>query len=122
MTIDKINQQLAICKAATPGPWDVEERPPAERKSLSDEAWAQHFWINTHWGPCVDSEFVDLDLAFIAAARTGWPAALKELAEAKARLLQAEEYLQAVWEDPPIALHSAVVGWTNDVRSFLRIP
>ena len=73
MSNEELDEQLAICDAATPGPWPHEEL--------------------TEWeGPIPDK-----CIRFIAAARTGYPAALSDLkAERAAYAVRASAYSQAL--------------------------
>lgn len=80
MTDDEIRDQLAICDAATPGPWLRDGRCTY----VLGEDGCNQFWATpqTSGGRITGAE-MDANAAFIAAARTGWPAALKALQEAK---------------------------------------
>lgn len=92
MTIDEINEQLAICLAATPG--------PLRACIVPDKSGRHHFEVrrddNCEVANCnpflgchgaYNGEQCEANAEFFVAARTGWPEALKELAEAKTELV-----------------------------------
>lgn len=67
---DRIAADRAIIEAATPGPWEAQIYAPATYRNSV-------FVSNT--GEIVAHVTVDDNATFIAAARTGWPAALDEV-------------------------------------------
>lgn len=74
MTTDEIKQARAVCEAATPGPWAVETRHPSDPRRIVGPA-----------GESIAYPVSPKHAAFIAAARTGWPAALDALEDAESR-------------------------------------
>jgi hypothetical protein len=69
-TPEDLARDLALCQEATPGPWR------AERDALGH--W-RILWPHSRNGSVARKVFSEEDAAFIAAAREGWPAALRRL-------------------------------------------
>lgn len=69
MTPDE--QARALCDAATPGPWNANT---VSVKTADGESIL------------VDHLCIGVDLAFIAAARTGWPEALERIRKLEAHI------------------------------------
>lgn len=80
VTDGEIAAALALCEAATPGPWEPCTQFQEGRGWLA-------IGPQTETGAHDDCE---ADAFFIAAARTGWPAALLALREARRRLAEEE--------------------------------
>lgn len=106
---EQIAAELAVADEATPGPW-----------LRGSTAYCPHAPMGGHhniWrepgidvtDPCAHLTVPDAD--FIAAARTGYPRALRELAEARALL--AKRSCQASDCDDPECM-------PGDVRAFLE--
>ncbi len=88
---------LALCDAATPGPWVAESR---------GNIYAPHG--DTDGGACeiTDTTFRDGDAAFIAAAREAVPALITRLRAAEAR---------TAWQPIETApLETRVLVWSED--------
>lgn len=77
MTDEDIKRGLALCEAATPGPWFKDQKTVwAQTEDLSQN----RFWATVSASPSACSaEEKDATAAFIAAARTLLPEALREL-------------------------------------------
>ncbi len=71
MTEDEIKADLAICDVATPGPWDAPE------DAQNDIVWGPDYLIG------VGTMHDIADRRFVAAARTGYPKALRYLLKAR---------------------------------------
>src|ERR1700685_3008401 len=83
--VKEIDEQLAICDKATPGPWEtgggcvLQEAFPAD---IITEA--------LHSSDLVDGDYQQGNIDFIAAAREGWPQALRNERAALFALLEVE--------------------------------
>jgi hypothetical protein len=90
-TPEDLARDLAICDEATPGPWR------AERDALGH--W-RILWPHSRNGSIArkGKVFSDEDAAFIAAAREGWPAALRRLAALEAEVAALKARLAAAYD------------------------
>ena len=83
-----LNEDLAICNAATQGPWVYSEGLYVVKNVTGD---------SFEW----DADFVaeagaEEDAAFIAAAREGWPHAIRRAQAAEAEVDRLREFLRKV--------------------------
>ena len=102
MSNEEIDKQFAICDAATPGPWRSMRRgnqfieakylPTARVVAASEipelvRPWNPHACISfMKLDAAETARFIDADADFIAAARTGYPEALRDLKLARAEI------------------------------------
>lgn len=75
-----IDAAVAICDAATPGPWQYYARGRNGPQYVHAVYDADNAVVSA----------ISANRQFIAAARTGWPATLKELADTREHLATAE--------------------------------
>lgn len=96
-----LEADLAICEAATPGPWEFGTNAHPE---LSGKPWG---WIKSMgsriavWSGSNNPNFYH-DNRFMSAAREGWPYAIRRALEAEAevdRLRNELNILQEQWEE-----------------------
>lgn len=88
-----LHADLEICEAATPGPWEVRDTDsdylPVYVVAPDEEVVIGE--ITTY-----DAE---LDARFIAAARTGWPIAIRRALDAEERQHTLEAEVMANWRE-----------------------
>ena len=86
LTDREITDALALCEAATPGPWAYETPlPPA---GATEVHWPVSLADDDVMPVC---DYIRLeDARFIAAARTGWPKALEEVQRLRAQVADLE--------------------------------
>jgi len=95
---------LAICNAATAGPWTIgygrgnsDDKFDVDGAEQCITALGPICTGHNHWdGPFIDVP--DDDARFIAEARTGWPHAIERALAAEAEVERLRENLQAVFE------------------------
>ena len=96
MTDDQIRNELAVCDAATAGPWRVATR--AEAASFDGLEDDDDLIVaddgNDAWPWCIATRHGETpgevaDSRFIAAARTGYPEALREVLRLRGLLREA---------------------------------
>lgn len=86
--LQEIDEQLALIENATPGPWDVHWHQLVQKDSGVICISSPH--APTAW---------EKNRHFIAASRTGWPAALRCLKVAIEGLLRVERWnLEVGWD------------------------
>lgn len=93
MTPAELAAARAVCEAATPGQWsDEPEAWPVRNRWLEERPGRGVVSNGTQFalGVAVAVAVTDADAAFIAAARTGWPAALDEVERLQAERLSIE--------------------------------
>jgi hypothetical protein len=110
VTDDEIEKALVLANAATPGPWRRQTEGEAvecgyhrHSRAIVDRAGQPVVIEDPSEGEYAAAVNSDHDAAFIAAARTGWPAALLALREARRRIAE---------------LESHVPGWKADIDRF----
>jgi hypothetical protein len=74
-----LEADLAICAAATPGPW---LSTTSEVVTADNFAWVCQLWYKTEEGMPNQSA----NAFFIATARTGWPHAIQRALDAEERV------------------------------------
>jgi hypothetical protein len=77
-----LEADLALCEAASPGPWRAEVDHLGHWRILWRHS-GDHSSVMRR-----GKAFDEADAAFIAAARTGWPAAIRRARAAEAELLE----------------------------------
>ncbi|CAM3745438.1 hypothetical protein COLU111180_06365 [Cohnella lubricantis] len=85
-----LEADLAICEAATPGPWNKEGSEVWRRGTGYTDSEDGHKWI------C--DAFKAENAQLIAAAREGWPYAIRRAMEAEAEVDRLRNELQMAYE------------------------
>jgi hypothetical protein len=114
MTEDELQAIEARANAATPGPWEVEQKdctvlrapngPPADQSLMGDEQYYP-------WTP----DRIE-DWQFIASARTDVPALVAEVRRLRALCRRGGELLNAEWYDAPAGTISDVKALAGDLE------
>lgn len=81
-----LEADLAICEAATPGPWRWKEGYGLERMKLVGEFEIMNFGVGGTYDQVAGMEPDEDDAQFIAEAREGWPYAIRRAMAAEAEV------------------------------------
>ncbi len=119
-----LEKDLALCEAATPGPWKDEPAEGPWSQGITGPRGAAWVFLDGHGhfprvnrpndpevsllagGPvgsavCLLYEGGEIDAAFIAAAREGWPEAIRRAMAAEAEVERLKRRITQLAEDPP---------------------
>ena len=118
MSVDITNSR-AVCDAATPGPWypngfneDEIDGYDGTPIGVSDRLDTRICLLEVAQHHELEVAIPFSDMKFIAAARTGWPAALDEIAELRVKLKGAEDRTRLALDAKDVWMVRAMgLGW-----------
>lgn len=92
-----LHVDLAICDAATAGPWEWKEGEWRELGRITSPSWVVCSFGNEEtYYPSAGAEPNDEDIAFIAESRQGWPEAIRRAIAAEAENERLREALRSI--------------------------